>query len=137
MLSIGELSRKTGVKSPTIRYYEQVGMIEAAERSAGNQRRYTNRELERLTFIKHARDLGFSIESIRELLDLSSHPERPCADADRIAKQNLVSVRERMAKLQKLETELQRISHGCHTNSIENCYVIEALSNHTLCEENH
>lgn len=137
MLSIGELSRKTGVKSPTIRYYEQVGMIEAAERSAGNQRRYTNRELERLTFIKHARDLGFSIESIRELLDLSSHPERPCADADRIAKQNLVSVRERIAKLQKLETELQRISKGCHTNSIENCYVIEALSNHTLCDNSH
>lgn len=137
MLSIGELSRKTGVKSPTIRYYEQVGMIEAAERSSGNQRRYTNTELERLTFIKHARDLGFSIESIRELLDLSAHPERPCENADHIAKQNLISVRERIAKLQKLETELERIAKGCHANNIENCYVIEALSNHTLCEESH
>lgn len=137
MLSIGELSRKTGVKSPTIRYYEQQGLVTAPERSEGNQRRYSQRELDRLTFIKHARDLGFTIQAIRELLDLSAHPEHPCADADHIAATQLTSVRERIAKLRKLETELNRITNGCHADNIESCYVIEALSNHALCDDAH
>ena len=59
MLTIGTLSRQTGVKIPTIRYYEQMGLMAAAERSEGNQRRYTPRDRDRLSFIKHARDLGF------------------------------------------------------------------------------
>jgi len=85
MYSIGDLSRRTGVKIPTIRYYEQMGLIAAPERSEGNQRRYERSELERLAFIRHARDLGLSIDSIRDLLALSQHPERPCGEADRIA----------------------------------------------------
>ena len=89
MLSIGQLSKRTGVKVPTIRYYEQTGLIDAPERSEGNQRRYSNAELERLAFIRHARDLGFSIEAIRQLLDLSRDPDRPCADANRIAGEQL------------------------------------------------
>ncbi|MGO4835845.1 MerR family transcriptional regulator, partial [Rhizobiaceae sp. 2RAB30] len=70
MFTIGDLSRKTGVKVPTIRYYEQMGLMAQAERSEGNQRRYGAAERDRLSFIKHARDLGLTIESIRELLDL-------------------------------------------------------------------
>ena len=72
MLTIGELSRATGVKIPTIRYYEQMGLMAVAERSGGNQRRYESHDRERLSFIKHARDLGFTIEAIRELLELSA-----------------------------------------------------------------
>ena len=67
MLSIGELSKRTGVKIPTIRYYEQQGLIDAPERSEGNQRRYEPAQLERLSFIKHARDLGIPIGSVKEL----------------------------------------------------------------------
>ncbi|WKL26959.1 MerR family transcriptional regulator [Sinorhizobium meliloti] len=77
MYTIGDLSRRTGVKIPTIRYYEQMGLLAAPERSEGNQRRYEKRELETLAFIRHARDLGLSIEAIRDLLALSEHPERP------------------------------------------------------------
>ena len=65
MLTIGELSRATGVKIPTIRYYEQMGLMAAAERSEGNQRRYESQDRERLSFIKHARDLGFTIGTKR------------------------------------------------------------------------
>ena len=65
MFSIGDLSRRTGVKVPTIRYYEQMGLVAAPERSEGNQRRYSRHELERLAFIRHARDLGFAVEDIR------------------------------------------------------------------------
>ncbi len=137
MLSIGELSRKTRVKVPTIRYYEQKGLIDAPERSRGNQRRYSRAELERLSFIKHARDLGLSIEAIRELVDLSGHPEQACADADRIAEEHLVSVRKRISQLQRLEAELERISSGCKAKNIKDCYVIRALADHSLCVEEH
>ncbi|MGE4610266.1 MAG: helix-turn-helix domain-containing protein [Paracoccaceae bacterium] len=137
MLSIGELSRKTGVKIPTIRYYEQMSLVAAPERSAGNQRRYSTRELERLTFIKHARDLGLKIDAIKELLELSAHPEQPCENANRIAENHLGAIRIQITQLQRLESELERITSGCENGTIECCYVIEALSNHTLCEGKH
>ncbi len=85
MLSIGELAKRTGVKVATIRYYEQMGLIAAPDRSEGNQRRYEKTDLDRLSFIRHARDLGLTIEAIRDLLALSAHPEKPCGEADRIA----------------------------------------------------
>lgn len=137
MLTIGTLSRQTGVKIPTIRYYEQMGLMVAAERSEGNQRRYGLRDRDRLSFIKHARDLGFTIEAIRELLELSAHPERPCADADQIAVRQLQSVREKIARLQTLETELGRIATCCHGDHIKDCYVLQSLANHEMCESEH
>lgn len=85
MLSIGDLSKRTGVKVPTIRYYEQMGLLAAATRSEGNQRRYERSDLDRLAFIRHARDLGLDISAIRELIALGSHPQQPCGDIDRIA----------------------------------------------------
>lgn len=137
MYSIGDLSRHTGVKVPTIRYYEQMRLMEAPERSDGNQRRYGKPELERLAFIRHARDLGLAIDSIRELIELSGHPDMPCADADRIAKEQLASVRERIARLQRLESELERIATCCTGETVGDCYVIRALSDHTLCRDEH
>lgn len=137
MHTIGDLSRRTGVKVPTIRYYEQMGLIDAPERSEGNQRRYGKPELERLAFIRHARDLGISIEAIRELIDLSGHADRPCADADRIAKEQLSAVRGRIVRLQRLEKELERIATCCTGDTVGDCYVIRALSDHALCADEH
>jgi len=137
MLSIGDLSRHAGIKMPTIRYYEQIGLIATPDRSEGNQRRYERTDLERLSFIKHARDLGLTLNAIRELIDLSAHPERPCADADRIAGEHLSSVRKRIAQLRRLEAELERITTGCHGDRVEECYVIRALSDHSLCRDEH
>lgn len=136
MLSIGELSKRTGVKIPTIRYYEQMGLIEVPERSEGNQRRYTKDGLSRLSFIRHSRDLGFSIEAIKGLLDLSQHPEKPCHDAHSIAVQHLKDVQDRITKLRRLERELKRISK-CDANNVANCAVIETLADHRLCETEH
>ncbi len=137
MLTIGDLSRSTGVKIPTIRYYEQMGLLSHAERSEGNQRRYSSREQERLSFIRHARDLGLTIDAIRELIDLSEHPDHPCADADKIAETQLAEVRRKIARLRKLETELERITSHCHGNQVRDCYVIRALANHDLCAADH
>jgi DNA-binding transcriptional MerR regulator len=137
MYSIGDLSRRTGVKIPTIRYYEQMGLIPAPERTEGNQRRYDRRARDRLAFIRHGRDLGLSIEAIRDLIDLSGHPEKPCAGADRIAAQHLSDIREKIARLKKLEHELERIVSHCAGHTVEDCYVIRALSDHGLCEGAH
>ncbi|WP_430240831.1 MerR family transcriptional regulator [Neorhizobium sp. DAR64861/K0K2] len=138
MLSIGDLSKRTGVKVPTIRYYEQMGLLAAATRSDGNQRRYERSDLDRLAFIRHARDLGLDISAIRDLIALGSHPQQPCGDIDRIAAEHLSGVREKIAKLKKLEEELERIVSHCDGNhAIKDCYVIRSLSDHGLCEGEH
>lgn len=137
MISIGEMSRRSNVKVPTIRFYEQKGLISAPERSEGNQRRYSIVELQRLSFIKHARDLGLTIDAIRELIELSDRPEESCAFADEIAAQHLESIQDKISQLKKLEKELQRIVSGCDGDNVKNCYVIQSLANHELCVDDH
>jgi DNA-binding transcriptional MerR regulator len=137
MLSIGEMARRSGVKVPTIRYYEQMGLIAAPERSAGNQRRYSTTELDRLTFIRHARDLGLSIEAIRELVHLSENPQMPCAEAHVIATAHLKSIRDRIARLTRLESELTRIEAACHADHVGECNILHILADNALCEGAH
>ncbi|MDR6667076.1 MerR family transcriptional regulator [Rhizobium sp. 1399] len=110
MLTIGELSKATGTNISTIRYYEQTGLLTHTERSQGNQRRYSEVEKDRLTFIRHARDLGLTIEAIRDLIDLSERTDLPGVDATRIASEQLIAIRGKIERLQKLESELARIS---------------------------
>ena len=137
MFSIGQISRKTGIKIPTIRYYEQEKLVAAVGRSAGNQRRYAQAELDRLVFIKHGRDLGLSLDDIRELLALSADPEQPCDMANAIAARHLEAVQARISKLNSLARELDRIAHSCTGTTVGKCHVIEALSNHALCKNEH
>jgi DNA-binding transcriptional MerR regulator len=138
MFSIGELSRRTKVKIPTIRYYEDMGLLKAPERTEGNQRRYDAAGLERLTFIRHARDLGFAIEAISSLIDLQEHPDRSCEAATEIATAQLTAVREKIRQLRALEAELVRLSKGCDGHGVSgNCYVLASLSDHGLCANDH
>lgn len=138
MFSIGELSRRAKVKVPTIRYYEDVGLLNAPERTSGNQRRYDKAGLEHLSFIKHARELGFSIEAISTLIELQGHPDRACVEATNIAKAHLIDVRVKIKKLHALEKELQRISKGCDGHGVtETCYVLASLTDHALCNKEH
>ena len=137
MFSIGELSKRTKVKVPTIRYYEEVGLLPAAERTEGNQRRYNEAGLERLSFIKHARELGFSIEAISALIELQNHPDQSCQAASDIAGEQLADVRQKIKKLRSLEKELKRISEGCNgTGTSAECYVLASLADHGLCGTN-
>lgn len=137
MLTIGKLGEAAGVKVPTIRYYEQIGMLPPPERSQGNQRLYTGKALDRLTFIRHARDLGFPLEAIRELLGLSDTPNQPCAAVDQIARRQLAAVKARIARLTALEAELERMLQQCGCGNIADCRVIEVLGNHELCAHDH
>ena len=137
MLTIGKLGARAGVKVPTIRYYEQIGLLPEAERSSGNQRLYDKKTLERLAFIRHSRDLGFTLEAIRDLLSLSDNPDQPCAAADAIAKAQLSEVESRLARLTALKGELERMIVQCAGGRIGDCRVIEILGDHSLCATDH
>lgn len=137
MLSIGKLGQAAGVKVPTVRYYEEVGLLPKAGRNAGNQRLYGPQALERLRFIRHARELGFSLEAIRDLLSLSDRPDQSCDAADRIARSQLAQVEARIARLVALRAELERMVEQCAGGSIRDCRVIEVLGDHALCATDH
>lgn len=136
MFSIGELSKIVGLKVPTIRYYEQMGLIDPPERSRGNQRRYSKAEVQRLSFVRHSRELGFALGEIRDLLRLSVHPNQPCCDAHVIAQRHLEATVAKIKKLQRLKKELERISK-CDSNALSSCSVIETLADHQLCISDH
>jgi DNA-binding transcriptional MerR regulator len=125
---IGELSRRTQVKVPTIRYYERIGLLPPPPRTEGQQRRYDKSALARLAFIRHARELGFDLDAIRTLLSLQDSPDQPCAAADRIAKDRLVEVESRIAALDALRTELRRMIDECASGRVAECRVIETLA---------
>ncbi len=133
-LSIGELSRMSGVKVPTIRYYEQIGLLPAPPRSEGNRRQYDTGDLRRLAFIRHARELGFEIDAIRALLALQDQPGQSCAVADQIARARLAEVEQRIASLMALKAELERMVSECACGRVAECRVIEVLADHGQCQ---
>ncbi len=137
MLTIGTLSRKTGTKVQTIRYYEQIGLLPEPGRTAGGQRRYSQSELDRLAFVRHARQLGFSLEAIRELLELSDQPGKSCSDADSIARRQLREVEQRLQRLQALKKELKRMIAECSGGQVADCRVLEILRDHSECLTKH
>ena len=127
-VTIGHLARETGCKIPTIRYYEQIGLLPAPRRSAGNQRLYGSEHVARLAFIRHSRDLGFSQAAIRELLELASHPERPCEAVTRVAQAHLEDVKRRISRLTALKAELERMIAQCRGVRVADCRIIETLA---------
>ncbi|WP_425043596.1 MerR family transcriptional regulator [Primorskyibacter sp. S87] len=137
MFSIGALSRKTGTKVQTIRYYEQIGLLNEPDRSPGGQRRYTSEDLDRLAFVRHGRQLGFSLDAIRELLDLADHPDQPCSEADSIAQRQLVQVQQRILRLKALEKELKRMISECAGGRAGDCRVLDVLRDHSECLTDH
>jgi DNA-binding transcriptional MerR regulator len=136
-LTIGQLSQRSAVKVPTIRYYEKIGIMPEAPRNEGNQRRYGEKHLERLQFIRHARDLGFDMDSIRALLDMSSTPQASCHAADSIARAHLNAIQERIDQLTLLQRELERMVDECSHGNICDCRVIEILADHAECTTDH
>lgn len=134
-IAIGELARRTGVKIPTIRYYEQIGILAEPPRSQGNRRLYDEEHLQRLGFVRHARQLGFDLDAIRQLIDLAGHPSRPCEKADEIARTHLADIDDKIARLAALRTEVERMTR-CANEKVENCRVIEVLADHDRCLSN-
>ncbi|PDT06713.1 MULTISPECIES: helix-turn-helix domain-containing protein [Rhizobium] len=136
-ITIGEAARRSGVKVPTVRYYESIGLLAAPSRSEGNQRSFEPADISRLTFIRHARELGFEIEAIRTLLTLQDDPHQSCASADAIAKARLVEVEQRIRSLMALKAELETMVEGCGHGRVDQCRVIEVLADHGQCTHPH
>lgn len=136
-LSIGKLSKSTDVKVPTIRFYEQIGLLPEPRRAANDRRVYDERALSRLAFIRHARQLGFSVDAIRTLLQLADDPDQPCEQANVLAAEQLAEVESKIARLQALRTELRRVVSAACQDRVGNCRVIEVLSDHGLCAADH
>ncbi len=137
MFTIGELSRRTGVKVPTIRFYEEKGLLPQPARTAGNQRRYDHSALDRLGFIKHTRDLGLPLADVEALLTLEGARGADLNRAHEIAQRQLRDIRDRISRLRRLETELSRISAACDGQHDHVCAVLHAFGAHEACSGTH
>ena len=130
MYRIGELAKMAEVTPDTIRYYEKQQMMEHEVRTEGGFRLYTESDLQRLKFIRHARQLGFSLESIRELLSIRIDPEHhTCQESKGIVQERMQEVEARIAELQSMQRSLQRLNDACcgTAHSSVYCSILEAL----------
>ena len=132
--SIGEAAHRSGVKVPTIRYYEQIGLLAAPTRTDGNRRTYGDTELQRLAFIRHSRELGFGIDAIRTLLALQEDENQSCTSACAIAQDRLDEVEQRIRSLKALRNELTSMLRSGHHGRVAECRVIEVLADHGKCK---
>lgn len=124
---IGAMSRESGVNIETIRYYERINHMPEPSRTPGGNRQYTHGHLQRLSFIKRSRDLGFSIAEIRELLRMVDRDDVTCREVHAITMEHLASVREKMARLRRLETTLSNMASRCANGEMPDCPIIETL----------
>lgn len=129
-MKIGELARATGAKVETVRYYETIGLLGAPARSEGNYRVYDDAALGRLSFIRRARALGFAIDEVRQLLDLSGDADRSCGAVDEMTRAQLDAVDRKIADLRALRRELAGLLTQCRSGTIADCRIIEALGPH-------
>jgi Cu(I)-responsive transcriptional regulator len=128
-IGIGDLAKATGTKVVTVRYYERIGLLPVPSRTAGNYRTYSNEHMRRLRFIRRCRDLGFTLDQIRDLLRLSSQKDEECSDVDRITAQHLIEIEQKISDLKRLAKELRRLNNCCQGNGIiADCRILEALS---------
>ena len=131
--SIGQMARAGDCKVQTIRYYEQKSLLPKPRRNQGNQRVYSQVHYDRLRFIRHSRELGFSLGSIRQILDLADDAEKSCAQVDQIAHEHLREVESKIQRLQSLRKELRRMVSECKADRVAECRIIEVLADHELC----
>ncbi|MBY0295439.1 MAG: helix-turn-helix domain-containing protein [Methylobacterium sp.] len=131
-LAIGALSQRTGVNIETVRYYERIGLLPPPARSEGGHRLYGGGHLMRLNFVRRARDLGFTLDEIRALLELAEKRDRPCAEAREVATGHLSDVRAKIADLRTMEHVLADMVSRCNEDTTPDCPLIEALFDPTL-----
>lgn len=127
MFTIGALSQRTDVNIETIRYYERINLIPSPPRTQSGRRLYGIEDVGRLTFIRHARELGFDIAAIKTMLALQGVPEASCEQVSRIASHQLAAVESRIERLLELRAELVRMIKECDNGKVASCRIIEVL----------
>lgn len=130
-LKIGALAQRTGTNAPTIRYYEQIGLLPTPSRINGSQRVYDDADIRRLAFIRRCREFGFSIEQVRTLSSLAQDHQRPCMEGRELAHGHLLAIREKLVELQELERVIAifvaRCDQFCATGPGADCVALEQL----------
>lgn len=142
-LKIGALAELTGTNAPTIRYYEEIGLLPRPDRREGGQRTYGDDDVKRLTFIRRCRDFGFPIEQVRDLAALMQDAGRSCTDARDLAQQHLVAVRAKLIELKALERSIAGFVESCDATCAggpgPDCVILEDLAapaRYTLAKRN-
>lgn len=128
MITRGKLAKATGIKIETIRFYEKIGLLAPPERTAGNYRACQQADVDRLSFVRRARDLGFSLDQVRALLDLADDGSRSCRAVDEIARGQLEAVEQKISDLLALKRELSSLIEQCDRGTIAECRIIGALA---------
>lgn len=126
--SIGELAARSGCKVPTIRYYESIGLIAPSQRTDGGHRLYGDEDARRLAFIRGSRELGFTLEMVRSLLDLASDRDRPCSEVDAIASTHFGDIERKIESLTSMRDALADLIDQCRHTTVLECRIIDALS---------
>ena len=127
-LTIGALSKATGCKIETIRYYERIGVMPDPPRTAGGHRIYATEHLKRLGFVRRSRELGFTLDEVRVLLNLADGGEDSCEKVRRLTLDHADEIVRRMADLKKMEVILRDMAARCNTDVVPDCPIIDALS---------
>ena len=132
-LKIGGLAERTGTSAPTIRYYEEIGLLRSADRQSGGQRVYGDADVKRLTFVRRCREFGFSIEQVRSLVALLQDPQSSCMHARDLAQEHLAAVRAKLSELKALERSMVAFVVSCDASCAggpgPDCVILDDLSN--------
>ena len=127
-MNIGEAAKASGVSAKMIRYYEETGLIPAAARTESGYRVYTDQDVHRLRFVRRARDLGFSVEGIGELLGLWADRSRQSADVKRLALAQVADLRRRIRELEEMADTLETLARHCHGDARPDCPILRDLA---------
>jgi Cu(I)-responsive transcriptional regulator len=127
-LKIGDLARSVGMPAATIRYYEKIGLLSAPARSNSNYRSYGSDDLDRLFFVRRAREIGFSIEQVKELLHLSDRQDEDCCTVVHVAQEHLADIEQKISDLTNLKRRLSTLVSSCKGGKVADCRILDALS---------
>ena len=127
-MNIGEAAQRSGVSAKMVRHYESLGLLPAVARTDAGYRQYTDKEVHTLRFIRRARDLGFSIAEITQLLKLWQNQRRSSANVKKIASQHLAALDAKMAEMAAMRKTLQHLVHCCSGDDRPDCPILDELA---------
>lgn len=134
LFNIGQASSASGISAKMIRHYESIGLLPAASRTYSGYRQYSEKDINTLSFIRHSRDLGFSIKQIEELLSLWHDPHRPSIKVKELASSHLEALNQKIQSLMSIKTELQKLVQCCNGDERPDCPILDQLA---LNQESH